>query len=128
MNREEQVIPLSVADEEFFRLNSKELLRQSLVELAHWRRTNNVAFLQQASEKAFNVLEQVTSVKSHRELGDHGTFTKVFRKTFPGKGEVLRSAHELHQFFYNGLIFEPETKVIEEKLKRVLSFVKGVRA
>ena len=118
---------LTLENEQYLRENSRELVRQSLRELAAWRRTRNVVFLQQAGEKAFSALEQVTSVRSHKEFDSHTSFTKVFRKVFPGKNEVLQDANILHQFFYNGKVFEPETRIIEEKYHRVIKFVRSVK-
>jgi hypothetical protein len=120
-------VVLTMSEEAYFRKNSQELVRQSERELAEWKRSRNEVFLQQACEKAFSALEQVTSLRSKRKFSSHAEFRKVFRLTFKGRDSLLLDADEIHKFFYNGLSFD-DPVVMERSLARVLSFVKGVRS
>lgn len=114
---------LSSGDSDFFARNWRSLVRQSEHEFRQWKAGGNVVFLQQACEKAFNALEQVTSLRSRQKFGSHAEFRTAFRKLHPKEQSLLDDADAVHRFFYNGLADE-ETGVIEERYRKVMAFVK----
>jgi hypothetical protein len=98
------------------------MLRQSRAEFGQWKNNRNIVFLQQACEKVFNALEELSQVRSLSKFESHGDFRSTFRQLkFPSN--VLSSAEELHKFFYNGESFEKDTKYIESSYLVVYNFL-----
>lgn len=113
---------LTSGDEQFFRSNYRDLMRQSRVELSMWKKTRNVVFLQQSCEKIFNALEQFTSIKSKLKFESHSDFRSTYRKLNLPK-MLLPKVDELHRFFYNGEAFEKDFGYIEKSYLEVYSYL-----
>lgn len=114
----EQPRPITIEEKEYIKDNFKSMLSHSKEEFNKWKHNKNEIFLKQACEKVFVAIEHFVELKKNIDITKHYQFRREFR-TIKGINRntidtLSFKADALHQFFYNGKMYESDYTIIEK--------------
>ena len=111
-------------EKEVVKDNMKAMLAQSKIEMQRFKPSGEVYYLQEACEKLFNAFELYVSYVSGQRLYSHQSMYKLAKSNIKN---LIRSANDLHRFFYNAqneMPIEEATKIyykIYNKIKPLIN-------
>ena len=123
----EQPRHITIQEKEYIKTNFMSMLHHSKEEFDKWKSLKNEVFLKQACEKVFVAIEHFVELKKNIDITKHYQFRREFRSI---KGinintmeNLISKADSLHQFFYNGAMYESDYNIIEKKYLDVYNYL-----
>jgi endonuclease III-like uncharacterized protein len=124
----EQPRSITIQEKEYIKECFESMLKHSMEEFNKWKKDNNEIFLKQACEKLFCAAEHFVELKRNIDITKHYQFRHEFRSI---KGinkntvnNLIDMADSLHQFFYNGQMYESDIPEIEKKYHTLYQYLK----
>ena len=120
---------ITIQEKEYIKASFLSMVENSKKEFDKWKINSNEVFLKQACEKIFTAAQHFVELKKNIDITKHYQFRREFR-TIKGINKntvetLLSKCDALHQFFYDGQMYESDIKIIEQKYLDVYNYLKS---
>ena len=124
----EQPRQITFQEKDYIKQAFLSMLNQSKEEFNKWKSNKNEVFLKQACQKVFAAIEHFFELKKNIDITRHYQFRREFRAI---KGinrntieRLIDKSDSLHQYFYNGQMYESDVTIMEQKYLDIYNYLK----